>query len=1040
MASLINCKLVDAVTVEGLTATAVDIATQYLYIVPDNDNPVELVSTEYGGTGGYAKYTVAAADFTDYTHLLPAEQREGIATGSGAGGLGITLEDTGTPYTVGNKVKITVDIKDDFSLTSDHTITIDIGGAAKEDNTRDAILALRTDFANQIRGGTITTFNTSTGASTDVTYTGAEGLVDVTFTPATGITDPKGNNFAATSTPEPDASNVNYGNDYSQEDDIIYIKGDFVIDQWTKLGTINVSMNSTAVATAIANKKIPDSSEPRPEGYYGFVFRKAGDAFNSFNQPSAISMQTTIAGFSTFSNSLYRLVPVGGAAMVNVPEEITDGNTGVGSIDPEYLYSYWTNAVDASVNNTQSYTTKQSANKTYLATSWSRDLWFKYPTQEEMDSWDLSPAEQSFFHTTYDLNSGAYNLYNDLTLSGFLLAAAPASSEVHSITSIELVDSSWEESNISNDTLLPSVEDFGGAGDNQDDYAYIIPQGGSIDGSQKIRIKGDPGAKFTLEIQKVDVNDFTTGKSLGDAVFGRNVLDWNEQLTPEGAIDNGTTDILTIPSDGQIEINWPETPSFAGSNIFNYYLTVYSESDTQIQQSAFDSRFGADIFHEQQAQSFSGGLNWTLGPGNTAKIRFRQIPSSSVTLSLAEGGGFGDPEVTRLYGDSDGTDVTLFESNQLPDQPQIIPFKFVVKGTSSLVGKKFLIKSEFFDSDDVNVNNQEDHYSAWGNYGCTPDDENNDKFCSSHGVNEFSSLDSTNFFITHDHPEQVTTTPQSVITAGDFNSQYQSYLGELSPSQAETFTTNHISQYWPTSSPNGSAFSFEYDNNSFYPGLNINIAGLSAGPHFMYQGCQLQGGVEYTLNVDFGLFVEWYIGGGSVGSFVVRLQCFSVSPSASIPDLEFEDSIHTFVDIPSQTSNWDDQPSISKSFTPAEDVYVYIQMGFILNTSVNNSTPANAQITNISLTPAGINYEDHSQQQEGEDVNILHLKAVKGNITNAAPNPWDGDTSVLTVENSATYEDHFSVIGLLQVNSFGDYNNNYVIDLSKIVEWRTTGG
>ena len=176
MASLVNCKLVSPVTIEGLTAADLDIASQILYIEPDNNLDVELLSTQYGGTGGYAHYTVAAADFTDFTHELPAEQREGIAAGSGAGGLGITLEDTGTPYTPDNKVKITVDLDDSFSLFDDHTITIDIGGSAKEDNTRDAILALRTDFANQVRGGTITTFSSTTGESTDVTYTGVEGL------------------------------------------------------------------------------------------------------------------------------------------------------------------------------------------------------------------------------------------------------------------------------------------------------------------------------------------------------------------------------------------------------------------------------------------------------------------------------------------------------------------------------------------------------------------------------------------------------------------------------------------------------------------------------------------------------------------------------------------------------------------------------------------------------------------------------------------------------------------------------------------------
>ena len=105
------------------------------------------------------------------------------------------------------------------------------------------------------------------------------------------------------------------------------MKGDFVIGQWTKLGTINVSMNSTAVAAAITAEQVPDSSGPRPEGYYGFVFRKTGEAFNSFEDSSAISMDLSQYPWS-IANSFYRLTPVGGHAMVNVAETLTDANTG----------------------------------------------------------------------------------------------------------------------------------------------------------------------------------------------------------------------------------------------------------------------------------------------------------------------------------------------------------------------------------------------------------------------------------------------------------------------------------------------------------------------------------------------------------------------------------------------------------------------------------------------------------------------------------------------------------------------------------------
>ena len=445
MALLVNCKLVSSVTIDNLNASNVDLPNQVLYIEPDNSLDVPLIGEEYGGTGGIAHYTVAAADFTDYTHLLPEDQREGIAAGGGAGGLGITLEDTGTPYTPENKVKITVDLDDSFSIVANHTINIDIGGAAKEDNTREAILALRTDFANQVRGGTITTFNSSTGENTDVVYPGVEGLVDVTFTAATGITDPKGNNFAITSTLPPVLEGTdgvdslsNKGNDYTQEDDIIYVKGDFTIGEWTKIGTITVSMNAAAVAAAIEAKQIPDSSGDRPEGYYGFVFRNSFDGFNSFSTtPSAISMQvpgSNLSGMSNFAMKCHKLILAGESVyweLANAPEVITDGNTGSNSVDTGLPYSYWDSGYSYITGNQENYVQRYSANKTYLATSWTRDWYFKYPSQQDIEDEGTAFAsdidQHTFWHTADDLNNAVCNHNNDLTLSGFLLAAGPQS-------------------------------------------------------------------------------------------------------------------------------------------------------------------------------------------------------------------------------------------------------------------------------------------------------------------------------------------------------------------------------------------------------------------------------------------------------------------------------------------------------------------------------------------------------------------------------------------------------------------------------------
>lgn len=1046
MASLVNCKLVSPVTVEGLSAADLDIASQILYIEPDNNLDVELLSTQYGGTGGYAHYTVAAADFTDYTYLLPADQIEGIAAGSGAGDLGITLEDTGTPYTPDNKVKITVDLADSFSLFDDHTITIDIGGSAKEDNTRDAILALRTDFANQVRGGTITTFSSTTGESTDVTYTGVEGLVDVTFTAAAGITDPKGNSFAITSTPSPileDGSGSglkNDGNDFTQEDDIIYVKGDFTIGEWTKIGTITVSLNADAVAAAILANQIPDSSGPRPEGYYGFVFRKEGDAFNSFADETAISTSlegSNNSGMSSFARKYHRLISPGASVYVdaaNTPESSLDTNTGTNSVDAELPYSYWESGHGyITGDQTKNLTKYSSGTHTYLATSWTRDWYFKYPSQQDIEDEGAAFAGNvyghSFWHTTQDLNNAVYNHHNDLTLSGFLLAVGPQSAvvgeDIFQITKIELVDATWEESNINN-AGLPSIEDNGGIGDGQDDYAYIIPKAGSTDGSQTIRIKGTPGASFSLEIEKVEVSDFTTGRSVGEAVVGRNVLEWSEQFLPSGAIDSGTTTILTIPDSGQIDVPWPSTPAFSGDNIFNYYLTVDATSNTQIMQGAFDPRFGADIFHSEQAQSFSGGLNWTLGPGNDAKIRFRQIPNPIVTLSLAPNGGFENSEISRLYSGSNGTDVERYAVNGGDQQ---IPFKFVIKGTPSS-GQKFTIKPEFFDSDNVSITEADSHNDAWAQYGftqCAPDEE----FCSSHGINEFSSLDPSNFLVTHDYPGQVIISSDSIIE-GDFIGKYEDSLSEYSQNQSESQATNYANQNWTLASSDED-FGIEYQADGSFSGLEISSARLSAGDHFMTHFVTLEGGVQYNLKVLFDFFTEWHFNGSSTGSFAIRLALLDGLQANLLPTLEFVDGVCTLLDKPSESADGTWISSFEKYFTPTDTVQLGVQMGFVME-STNYQYNSNVSVKSISLSPTAFDYEDHSQQQENEDVSILYLKTVKGNITNGATG-YEGDTSQFTVENLSTHDEHFSVVGVLRVNSFGDYTNNYVMDLSKILEW-----
>ena len=146
------------------------------------------------------------------------------------------------------------------------------------------------------------------------------------------------------------------------------------------------------MAAAISAKQIPDSSEPRPEGYYGFVFRKEGDAFNSFADETAISMSlegSSNSGMSPFARKCHRLISPGAAvytAAANTPESILDTNTGTDSVDTELPYSYWKSGHGYITDDQTKHLTKYSSGThTYLATSWTRDWYFKYPSQQDIE-------------------------------------------------------------------------------------------------------------------------------------------------------------------------------------------------------------------------------------------------------------------------------------------------------------------------------------------------------------------------------------------------------------------------------------------------------------------------------------------------------------------------------------------------------------------------------------------------------------------------------------------------------------------------------
>jgi len=292
-------------------------------------------------------------------------------------------------------------------------------------------------------------------------------------------------------------------------------------------------------------------------------------------------------------------------------------------------------------------------------------------------------------------------------------------------------------------------------------------------------------------------------------------------------------------------------------------------------------------------------------------------------------------------------------------------------------------------------------------------------------------LDASNFFVTHDYPGQASTSPASIIE-GDFIGKYEDSLSEYPQSQSESQATNYANQNWTLASSDDD-FGIEYHADGSFSGLKISSANLSAGTHFMNYFVILQGGVQYDLKVLFDTFYEWHYSGASTGSFAIRLGLFDVLQANLLPELEFVNGVCTLLDKPSESTDGLWISSFEKSFTPTDTVQLGVQIGFVME-STNPQSSSGVSVKSISLSPTAVDYEDHSQQQENENVSIMYLKTVKGKITNGASG-YQGDTSIFTVENSSDHDEHFSIVGLLKVNSFGDYTNNYVMDLSKILEW-----
>ena len=122
--ALTNCTI-NSVSVTA-TSGAADIANQILYIVPDEGFTVSAVDFDVSNVTSAALTTTLV-----WTHDPSASPSITIAEGNIDS---ITLSNTTTAHTVGNKVKVLVNLADDYSITYNSQLTIDIDGAAQDEN------------------------------------------------------------------------------------------------------------------------------------------------------------------------------------------------------------------------------------------------------------------------------------------------------------------------------------------------------------------------------------------------------------------------------------------------------------------------------------------------------------------------------------------------------------------------------------------------------------------------------------------------------------------------------------------------------------------------------------------------------------------------------------------------------------------------------------------------------------------------------------------------------------------------------------------
>ena len=1020
MAELVDCLIVQDVLETGLTNIQNNIAPNHikLYIEPDN--------TQEG-----LVYAVKASDFEDKTYLLPAEDIAGIASGSGAGGLGITLQDTipNDPYNLDNKVEIIVDIDDSFTINQDTVIKVDIGGRAMLQTSRDVILALRTDFKYQERGGEFTFFDTSSGENTDLSFAGKEGVGKVTFTPFTagGVADPLNDDFNGKTTPVPSSSNHNLSNDFNKKDDIIYVRKTVDVGQWTKIGTIKVEIDTDVENTAIGSSLIPSASQ----GKYGFVHRSPNDAFNSFNEASAISkeMKHSDGGMEYLALACHQLRAKDDQEF-ETAEAASDSNTGLQSILAGSHYKYSSTASAPWDPTVPEFTVAYVANnKNHLTRTWEREWWFKYPNTSELEEFG-NISDGVFWHELADMNSAKFNVNNDLSLSGFL-TAAPLLQGGYFINNISLgVDNLWDEMDLENANLI-QVENPDGLSDS----AWIIPLNGNANGAgdQFLRIQGTEGAKFRAEIQEVDIEDFTTGRSLGDDSVDtfRNLIQWEDSLADPDGDEMGITTVITIPASEEVELYLPQISNNSGSSIKNFYLNIMAESDTVIAQSAIAGRFGADIDGATNAESFSQGLNWTNAPGNTLKIRLRQNPDTFIDLVPNLDNLHSSVALEPNTGDMGGNSITgvqLWKSNHnASGGEQNINFKFCVKGTGGHFEFKdgaYNYSSDSYSGNFINVDAL--HDESWGSSHPCVNANEEDGVCSLRGINHLNhNVPTLNTQLyTHLYPVLNNEGPNMISGATEHcpncssvsgGADWQAWYGDWnhntnSTSHTISFTSDDTIRILRSSSSNAGATPFTNNRGDF--------------------------GVYNYSNVLVGETYRWRVYVGTVNNCVGKIELREMDEPGQYgvkvggnQVMSFPQGDGTYLETGVCTSN--DNQWYEGTFTATKPVIKIM----LSNTSETVGHYVDFKAVALFKDSA---FENHGANTNGDEtVTIMSLQAVKGRVTGGVSDyngTLNGDIAIDNTGGNA-HDDYLTVIGTLRVNAFGPQSNVYQMDLSHVAEY-----